>query len=361
MITRRELLGSAAIALTQPATGAVTMDAQIKAPAMRWRGMHILMGGRDSIPAVERLVTEHLPALKLNQLIVEVNYGFQYRSHPEVADPGGLGVEDCRRLSDLCRKRETRLIPMLNCLGHQSWAGTTFKLLTSHPEFDETPDYPADNKGIYCRSWCPSHPELPGVVNSLIDELIDAFRADAFHVGMDEVFILGKCPRCKGKDNSELFAKSVNDLHRHIVGKRKRQMMIWGDRLLDAKSTGNSEWEASANGTAPAIDRVPKDIVVCDWHYGVRDDYPSVKYFLDRGFPVWPAGWNSAGNARKLAACALRNRHDRMLGYMATTWLPIGSVVSALEGDEKALGGSKDMPGLVAGIREGARIAYSGQ
>lgn len=65
----------------------------------------------------------------------------------------------------------------------------------------------------------PLHPGLNDVVFALLDELIDAFGAGAFHVGMDEVFIIAHadCPRCKGKDPANLFAKAVNDLHGHLV------------------------------------------------------------------------------------------------------------------------------------------------
>ena len=125
---------------------------------------------------------------------------------------------------------------MFNCLGHQSWATNTGPLLKKHPEFDETPHIPADNKGIYCREWCPSHPDVNKVVFDLSDELIDAFEADALHVGMDEVFLIGsdKCPRCKGKDVGELFAGVVNRLHQHLVEEKGVEMLMWGDRLLDA-------------------------------------------------------------------------------------------------------------------------------
>jgi hypothetical protein len=67
---------------------------------------------------------------------------------------------------------------MLNSLGHQSWSRTTFALLTKHPELDESAGVSADNKGIYCRSWCPLHPDINKIVFPLIDELIDAFGAD---------------------------------------------------------------------------------------------------------------------------------------------------------------------------------------
>jgi hypothetical protein len=163
-------------------------------------------------------------------------------------------------------------------------------------ELDETPDVPKDNKGIYCRSWCPLHPEVNKIVFALIDELIDAFDSDSFQVGMDEVFLVAHpgCARCKGKDPAELFAKSVNDLHGHIVGERKQTMLMWADRLLDDKKLGYGKWESSANGTAPAIDRVPKDIILCDWHHETRaQGYPSVAYLQEKGFRVLPSSWRN--------------------------------------------------------------------
>jgi hypothetical protein len=51
---------------------------------------------------------------------------------------------------------------------------------------------------------------------------------------------------------------------------------MWGDRLIDGKKYDFGEWEASTNGTAAAIDLIPKDIIVCPWHYELRDNYPSI-------------------------------------------------------------------------------------
>ena len=66
------------------------------------------------------------------------------------------------------------------------------------------------------------------IVFALIDEIIDAFDADALHVGMDEVFLIGNdaSPSTKGKDPAEVFAKAVNDMYRHIVKKRGRTMLM---------------------------------------------------------------------------------------------------------------------------------------
>ena len=103
-----------------------------------------------------------------------------------------------------------RLIPQFNCLGHQSWSKTTLPLLTKYPEFDETPGQFPGNTNIYCRSWCPQHPEVNQLVFALVDELVDAFEADAFHVGMDEVFLIASehCSRCKGGDSGQALCES---------------------------------------------------------------------------------------------------------------------------------------------------------
>ena len=160
------------------------------------------------------------------------------------------------------------------------------------------------------------------MVFALIDELAEAFDADAFHVGMDEVFLIASehCPRCRGGDPAKLFAKAVNDLHRHIVGERKLEMLMWGDRFLDAKALGYSEWEASKNGTQAAIDLVPKDIILCDWHYGAQTNYPSVPLLLGKGFRVWPSGWQPLEATRAFSAFARRQKSKNLVGYLCTTW-----------------------------------------
>jgi hypothetical protein len=96
-------------------------------------------------------------------------------------------------------------------------------------------------------------------------------------------------------------------------------MFMWADRLLDAKALGYSEWEASKNGTYAAADLVPKDIVLCDWHYEKISDYPSVRFLLEKGFPVWPSGWQPLEATKAFSTFALMLR-PRVQGYLSTTW-----------------------------------------
>ena len=266
-----------------------------KAENKQWIACHLIGVKPDRLDTVEKLIVEGLAPLGFNALILEVDYGFQFKSHPEL-ETGGLNKEQARELAEVCRQHGIRLIPLMNCLGHQSWGARPGALLKKYPQFDETPGIPQDDKKIYCREWCPSHPDVNKIVFDLIDELIDAFDADAFHVGMDEVFLIGDkdCPRCKGKDVGELFAKVVNELHDHLVGEKGVEMLMWSDRLLDSKTTGYGRWEASDTGSHRAIDRVPKDIIMCDWHYempavyqrmGQEDTLPVGAVLPGKGFP----------------------------------------------------------------------------
>jgi len=290
-------------------------------PNFPWWGVHVLVNTQDDIAAL----TNQVPALAklgVNLLIPEINYNFAYRSHPELQTQSPVTYEGARRLAQVCRQNGVRLTPQFQCLGHQSWAETTFPLLVRYPEFDETPGQYPNNKDIYCRSWCPQHPGVNPIIFDLFDELIEAFEADALHVGMDEVFLIASefCPRCKGQDPARLFAKAVNDYHDHLVKSRRVEMMMWGDRLLDGVATGYGMWEAAENGTHPAIDLIPKDIILCDWHYTLREEYPSIPIFLDKGFRVIPGGWREEDAVEALIDYAERYAGERMLGYLSTTW-----------------------------------------
>ena len=133
---------------------------------------------------------------------------------------------------------------------------------------------------------------------SAANEIIDAFQPKAFHVGMDEVFLLHSdhARSTKKLDPADVFAKVVNDVYGHIVAKRGLTMLMWADRLIDGNQFNMGEWEASKVGTAPAIDKIPKDIILCPWHYEMREKYESVPMFMSKGFRVLPASWKNAQN-----------------------------------------------------------------
>ncbi|MDR0750509.1 MAG: family 20 glycosylhydrolase [Tannerellaceae bacterium] len=281
-----------AVAPSFAQTGANRLDSIIPT-----RGLAIAAPSVQGLPLFLKFIEEELAPAHFNLLILRVDWNYSYASHPELKDSDPLTLSDVRKISAVCKKYGIRVAPQINLLGHQSWAKTTYALLREYPEFDETPYVNTENytgwpnpDGLYCKSYCPLHPGVHKVVFELIDELTAAFETDLFHAGMDEVFYIGddKCPRCSGRDKAELFAGEVTTLCNHLALTGKR-LMIWGDRLIDGKTTGIGLWEASMNNTHRAIDMIPKDVFICDWHYE-RPDQTAV-YFAMKGFDVATCPW----------------------------------------------------------------------
>ena len=297
------------------------------------RGLAIEAPSQRGLNDFLKFIEGDLVPARFNLLILRVDWNYAYETHPELRDENPLTKEDIKRIVAVCRARGIRLVPQINLLGHQSWAKQTHALLREYPEFDENPSVKTEYYtewpnpyGLYCKSYCPLHPDVHKVVFDVVDELCDVFETDAFHAGMDEVFYIGEkeCPRCNGKDKAELFAGEVTLIRNHLAEKG-RQLMIWGDRLLDGRTTGLGEWEASYNYTWRAIDMIPKDVFICDWHYE-RADLTGV-YFATKGLPVASCGYRDPSLCEQQIRDMVRFRKqsapetaDRLQGYIHTIW-----------------------------------------
>lgn len=289
-------------------------------------------------PALDSFLTfldEELATRKLNTLILRIDFNYKFEQHPELTDTAPLSKSEVKKIVAVCKKNNIRLIPQINLLGHQSWATHLGKLLEVYPQFDETPNVKIPVKyewpnadGLYCKSYCTRHPDVHKIVFDLIDEICDVFESDAFHAGMDEVFYIGEdqCPRCQGRDKAKLFADEVWRIRDHLA-KKNRQLMIWGDRLLEGKETGLGMWEAGYNNTHRAIDMIPKDVFICDWHYE-RPDKTAV-IFANKGLTVATAPWRRPDITTQQVVDMAQFRKDatpqvrkHYAGLIQTTWSP---------------------------------------
>jgi len=309
------------------------------------RGFCIGAPKTAEVDAFIKFIAEELVPRKVNTLILRIDYNYQFESHPELRDESALSKSDIKKMVNVCRQNQIRIIPQINLLGHQSWAEKLSNLLRVYPEFDETPQVQMPQKykwpnadGLYCKSYCPLHPDVHKIVFALVDEICDAFETDAFHAGMDEVFYIGddRCPRCSGKDKAELFAGEVNLIRDHLALKN-RQLWIWGDRLLDGKTTGMGMWEASMNNTHRAIDLVSRDVMICDWHYERPDQ--SAVYFATKGFSVITCPWRmpeiavrQTQDMYRFRASVTQEMKDRFQGMMQTVWTGAGQFMDEFYG-----------------------------
>ncbi len=308
-----------------------------------------LIGAPDSeeLPDFLDFIQKDLKKEGVSHLVLRFRYKYQWKSHPELAGEGALSEEEVKSIVEACQNVGIELIPKVNMLGHQSGRSNLFPLLKEYPELDETPhvEMPEEYKwpnddGLYCKSYCPLHPDLHPIIFALMDELVEVCEAKALHVGMDEVFYIGdeKCPRCSGRDHAELYAGEVTAIYNHLASKGI-EMWMWADRFLDGVTTGLGMWEASMNNTYRAIDMVPRDIIMCDWHYGNAP--PTAAYFATKGFRVLACPWRNPDVAlqqldqvRLVRESAPEEIAERMLGVFQTSWTGTGNFMDAYYGRE---------------------------
>lgn len=297
------------------------------------KGLCIGAPSKGEVDKFVQLIDEKLAPAGMNTLVLRIDYSYEYTSHPELRGGNPLSEADVNKMVAVCKKHNINLIPQVNMLGHQSWAGKVGKLLEVYPQFDETPSIklPAEYKwpnpeGLYCKSYCPQHPGVHAVVFDIIDEIVGVFESNAFHAGMDEVFYIAHddCERCRGYDPSVLYAGEVAAIRNHLA-LNNTKLWIWGDRLIDGKSTGIGLWEGSYNNTHRAIDLIPKDVVINDWHY--EKAHPTPVIFAAKGFDVIACPWRIpqvAVNQVKMMNLLKENASDQMKsrykGIMHTFW-----------------------------------------
>lgn len=323
---------AATIAAAGPADALPDMPGTAPEPPGGWKTKAISI----SAPAPKDVgrfcdfVKNTLKPSGVDAIVLLVRYNYKFASHPECAGKNAISPADAKAIKRACDEAGVRLIPKMNLLGHQSGPVVKEGLLKGHPELDES----RGRKKIrynYCRSICPTHPDSMRIVTDLACEMAEAFGADAMHIGCDEVFEIGVCPRCRSTPASKLFAGWVNGIARNLKA-RGVATMIWGDRLLDAKTSGYGVWEASDNGTGAALGMLDKDIVICDWHYEKCPAYPSVDVFADAGRKIFLCPWRYAENAQRFLSYAVAHDKGQYLGLLFTTWCDCEDLMDVLEG-----------------------------
>src|SRR5690349_11596559 len=97
----------------------VIASAKLNSP-QPWRAIHLL--NYDTDADLDALAQKLPPLAKqgINVVILEVDYNFTFKSHPELkrgANP--ITREGARRFAAACKQNNIRLIPEFQSLGHQ--------------------------------------------------------------------------------------------------------------------------------------------------------------------------------------------------------------------------------------------------
>ena len=317
-------------------------------PYKPMRGFHLGLPAREELGFARRVIRYVLVPLRYNQIFLEFAGGMRFDRHPEISEAwvegniaseegrhpefphgalnaGGrlLEKDEVRSFVDYARSLGFEVIPEVQSFGHVQY------ITYAHPEIAERAEInPAvlDTRGedarppeFYAHCYCPSLEESYRIICDVIDEIVEVVRPARFvHMGHDEIYQIGVCPRCRGKDPAELYAKHVQRMHDYLAEKGLR-MMIWSDMLQPTETH---------YGTSPARDTIPRDIVLLDFIWYFHFDLDMEDHLLPYGFEVLMGNLYSSHYPRY----ASRAAKSGVLGGEVSTWCPFDEYHLAKKG-----------------------------
>jgi len=195
------------------------------------------------------------------ELYLHLEDAVHYPALPGVGRDDAYTYQELGELVLTAAQNGIRVVPIVNLLGHTQY-------LLKHPdwcdlnELRDERDRPRATGQI-----CPLHPRTLEVADRLLRDIAPYCTAGKVHVGLDESFHLGQCPRCREEvvriGLGGHFAGHVNRLHA-VCGSLNLAMGLWADMLYF---------------TPEAIPLLPRGLTAYDWYYYPFNRKPRVEFF----------------------------------------------------------------------------------
>ncbi|CAN5385777.1 hypothetical protein BH09SUM1_BH09SUM1_03530 [soil metagenome] len=203
-------------------------------------------------------VLDALKAAGMNMLIVDIEDGVEYASHPEMKKHYSVPIADLKTLSMEAASRGLLFVPKLNF--SKSGRNLHDKWMTPHWDLE---------------NFLAKGPDYWPVAEDVIAEIVETTKPTKFfHIGMDE-------------DHHRSLNQYVTDINRlhGILTKHNLRPIVWNDTCYEGR---NVIAEVHADKMRAAEPRLPKDIVHLTWDYDIFRK-GIVERLAKQGFEVWHA------------------------------------------------------------------------
>ena len=235
---------------------------------------------------------------------------FPYPEDNECYTPGQM-----REIVRYAASKGIETVPVISLHGHA-------ELFLKHQELKEIAELRDGRNGRFWKNnkfdFCPSQELTYGFFEKYLKEICRIFPSKYFHIGLDEVWDIGYCDKCKVQaadfmGEQHLFLNNLLRVYKMLTGLGKR-IMMWNDMFEYYRDI---------------LEEVPRDVIMVDWQYFTdvqfnRGHFANLKveHILaeyDRlGFEyiIAPADYSSA-NVRTFTDYA---KNFNPLGGLMTTW-----------------------------------------
>ncbi len=198
------------------------------------------------------------------------------------------------------------------------------EVLISYTYFENKPSFNFPDCTI---TYCPSTKRSYNVMTETIENVLNILRPSYISIGHDEIRGMNRDNRCRKRNlsNAELLADDINKLYNICKSiDPDVNILMWNDMLNPYYNGGNANFEVQYEGlpgeTYPAIDLVPKDIILMTAAYDPNKSFclKSCDYFDSKQFRYFVAGWNNKQNIAEWSEIA--KQRSNCLGIIETTW-----------------------------------------
>ena len=210
----------------------------------RLTGFHIDMNIAQFRGPYLKSELKALAAKGYNAILWEVENNIRWETCPECVSPDAFTKAEFKDILAYSRSLGLEPIPLLQTLGHCEYVlkNERYKPLAEVPERID--------------QYCPQNPEVAAFLTKWIEEYLDVFGpVRYFHLGADEAYTLGECPRCRAyaaeHSLSELFIDHINTMSRPLIDRGIRPA-IWGDMVLHHPE---------------ALEKLSRKVLIFDWLY----------------------------------------------------------------------------------------------
>ncbi|HTR82126.1 MAG TPA: glycoside hydrolase family 20 zincin-like fold domain-containing protein, partial [Bacteroidota bacterium] len=209
---------------------------------------------------------------KMNTYSPYIEDMFEFAGQPLVGKGrGALTASEVKELDAYAKKYFVDMVPIFETLGH--WEN-----ILAMPQYLGYAEFPG------AHTLNVSDERVYGLLDEMIGELCNTFSSPYFNMAADESWDVGLGASKQRVQSSDLATVHAEHYKRviDIIKKYGKKPMMYGDIILND----------------PAIlGKIPKDVVIVDWHYDPEFTYPSPLVFKQAGFPfiVSPAVWNFMG------------------------------------------------------------------
>jgi hypothetical protein len=214
----------------------------------------------ERLEVLKRLLPRYA-AWGYQELYLHLEDAVHYPSLPGIGRDDAYSYEQLGELVLDAARCNVRVVPIVNLLGHTQY-------LIKHPDLRDLNELRGERGHPLAQGQiCPLHPRTGEVAEKLLRDLAPYCSAGKVHVGLDESFQLGQCPRCREEvariGVGAHFAGHVRRLHARCEA-LGLQLGMWADMLYF---------------TPEAIPLLPAGITAYDWYYYPFARQPRVELF----------------------------------------------------------------------------------